>query len=124
MQPWRYLSGLAAVLALAPIAEASESYDNPAMGGTPCVILQSYQTANGDDSFGAAATLENICGRSVEVSFCLPFATSEEAAEPHCTNGLLRPWATSRIEVSDLPSKLASPNYTWRWHGHLMDSDG
>ena len=124
MQAWRYLFGMAAMVAVAPGAKASESYDNPAMSGTPCVILQSYQTSNGINSFGAAATLENVCGRSVEVAFCLPFVNSDEAAEPHCTNGLLRPWATSRIEVSDLPTKLASPDYSWRWHGHLTDSDG
>ena len=115
MQAWRCFLGFMAAVALAPLAEANETYDNPATGGTPCVILQSYQASNGEGSFGAAATLENVCGRSVEISFCLPFVASEDAAEPHCRNGLLRPWATSRIEVSDLPTKLASPNYNWRY---------
>ena len=121
------LLALAAAVALIPWAEASETYDNPTMGDTPCVILQSYQTSNGGESFGAAATLENVCGRSVEVTFCLPFVTSEESDEPHCSNGLLRPWGTSHIKVSDLPAKLASPDYNWRWHGwedHALDPDG
>jgi len=129
MLGWQHLIGVATViglapLALAPPAEASETYDNPTMGTTPCVILQSYQSSsNTADSFGAKATVENVCGRSIEVSFCFPFIAANEDIEPHCTNGLLRPWATTRIEVSDLPAKLANPNYHWRWHGHLMDFD-
>ena len=35
----------------------------------------------------------------------------------------LRPWGTSRIVVSDLPAKLANPDYSWRWLGHLTNAD-
>lgn len=116
MLGWRYLIGVATVIGLAPLAKANESYDNPAMGSTPCVILQSYQSSsNAADTFGAKATVENVCGRSVEVTFCFPLIAGSEEAEPHCTNGLLRPWATSRIEVSDLPTRLANPDYQWRY---------
>ncbi len=123
MQACRYLLGVVLMISLAPSAKASEAYDNPGMGDTPCVILQTYQASNGDSSFGAAATLENVCGRSVEVSFCFPFVTTDDGIEPHCRNDVLRPWGTSRIVVSDLPAKLANPDYSWRWLGHLTDSD-
>ena len=125
MLEWRYLFGVAsATLALASVATASESYDNPTLGGTPCVVLKSYQAlSNGADSFGAEAMVENVCGRSLDVSFCFPLVGMDEASEPHCANGLLRPWATSKVAVSDLPARLAGPDYSWRWHGHLMGSD-
>ena len=125
MQGWRFLSAVSLLaIGLTPVAGASETYDNPSMGSTPCVILNSYQaSANGAETFGAEATVENVCGRSVEVSFCFPFVSPGEDTEPHCTSGLIRPWAKSEVVVSDLPSRLAGPDYQWRWHGHLMDSD-
>lgn len=123
MLGWRYLLGVSSVmLGLAPMAGAAESYDNPAMGETPCVVLKSYQAlANGTESYGAEATVENVCGRSVEIAFCFPFVAPGEDTEPHCTNGVIRPWATSRVEVNDLPARLAGPDYNWRWLGHTMN---
>ncbi len=116
MRTWRHVLGVAAVFGLAQLAEANETYDNPAMGVTPCVVLQSYQaSSNSAETFGARATVENVCGRSVEVSFCFPFVAPGEEIEPHCTSGLIRPWATSRVEVSDLPARIANPDYQWRY---------
>lgn len=122
MQGWRYLLGLSAAIGLASMAQASESFDNPAMGTTPCVVLKSYQALSNDaETFGAEAMVENVCGRSVEIAFCFPFVAPGEDTEPHCTNQVIRPWATSRVEVSDLPSRLAGPDYQWRWLVHSMD---
>ena len=125
MLGWRCILGASAVLiGLGSTAKAAGSYDNPTMGDTPCVVLKSYQAiADGTDSYGAEATVANVCGRSVEVAFCFPFVAPGEDTEPHCTSGLLRPWATSRVEVSDLPAQLATPDYQWRWLGHPTDSD-
>ena len=125
MLGWRYLLGMsAAAIGFASMAGAAETYDNPAMGDTPCVVLKSYQAhSNGKGGYGAEAEVENVCGRSVDVAFCFPFVAPGEETEPHCTNGLIRPWATSRVEVSDLPARLAGPDYSWRWHGHAGDSD-
>lgn len=124
MQGWPCLLGVSAVLfGVVTTANAAETFDNPAMGTTPCVILKSYQaSSDGADAYGAQAIVENVCGRSVEIAFCFPFVSpADDAAEPHCTNGLIRPWATSEVEVSGLPARLAGPNYQWRWHGPTME---
>lgn len=123
MPGWRILLSVSSVvIAFASIAKAAETYDNPTMGDTPCVVLKSYQAnANGADNYGAEAEVENVCGRSVEVAFCFPLVAPGEDTEPHCTNGVIRPWATSRVEVSDLPARLAGPDYSWRWLANTME---
>jgi hypothetical protein len=124
MRAWHHLLSAAAAVGLASMVNASDGYDNPGTGDTPCVVLESYQSlASGTGSFGAEATVENICGRSVEIAFCFPFVAPGEDTEPHCTSRLIRPWATSRIAVTDLPARLAGPDYRWRWHGPLSGSD-
>ena len=123
MQGWRDLLGVASALTVfMPLAAAGETYDNPAMGDTPCIVLKSYQAnANGIESYGADATVENVCGRSVEIAFCFPLVAPGEETEPHCTSSVIRPWATSNVSVSDLPARLAGPDYQWRWLNPTMN---
>ncbi len=112
-------SGLAVVGA----ANAQDSYDNPTLGETPCLVLKSYQATNDAQGYGATAEVENICGRSVEVNFCFPLVAAGEDTEPYCQDGVIRPWATAEVRVDDLDNRLAGPDFRWRWRGHRMDSD-
>ena len=125
MLRWDRLAGMSlTLLLLAGGVAAEDGYDNPGLGDTPCLILKSYHASStGDAAFGAVAEVENVCGRSVEVAFCFPLVTPDEGAAPHCQNGVVRPWGSAEITVSDLPARLAGPDFSWRWHGHPMDSD-
>ena len=117
---------LSLVLPLAAVgtAHGQDSYDNPMLGETPCLVLKSYRALNnGASGYGATAEVENICGRSVEVNFCFPLVAAGEDSEPYCQTDVIRPWATAEVEVADLDNRLAGPDFHWRWRGHRMDSD-
>ena len=116
MQVWQCFLGVSVmVIGLAPSAEANETYDNPLRGEAPCLVLNGYQASGNGDRFGAVANVENICGRSVEVSFCFPFVEPVDDVDRACQNGVVRPWATSTVAISDQPAKLTGPDYQWRY---------
>jgi hypothetical protein len=105
---------IATSAATSPV-QAQDGYDNPSLGSAPCLVLKSYRSTVSGETFGADATVENICGRSIEVAFCFPYLAPAEEAESHCVNGMIRPRAAAAIEVEDLPAQLSGPDYKWRY---------
>lgn len=114
------LVGLSLITTLVTVgaAHAQDAFDNPTLGDTPCLVLKSYQATSNNAGYGAAAEVENICGRAVEVSFCFPLVAAGEDTEPYCRNGVIRPWATAEVKVDDLDNRLAGPDFQWRWRAY------
>jgi hypothetical protein len=98
---------------------AAQNYDDPALGATPCVILNSYAShaaKPGDaEIFHAEAGIENVCGRSVEVSFCFPLVEAVGDVESQCVERTLRPWSKAKVQVDDLPGRIIGVDYRWRY---------
>lgn len=116
MDAMRGWVSILSVLVVGGAAAASETYDNPGLGNAPCLVLNSYKTGAGrNDRFDAVASIENICGRSVEVALCFPYVEPVDDVDRQCFNGVVRPWAQSTVEISDLPVKLTGPDYQWRF---------
>jgi hypothetical protein len=103
-------------------AAAQALYDNPAKGGAPCVVLSRYvadQPTTGLAADGALrraeAAVENICGRSVEVSLCIDFAEPIDDMTASCSVEILRPRQPSSTHRVEVPVALAGPTWQWRW---------
>lgn len=99
---------------------AAQDYDNPTMAGAPCVLLNSYEvepTGGGDDGspYRASATIENICGRTLEVQFCFAYAPNDDGVERNCFQGPVRPWATSQVVNPETPFRITGSSYEWRY---------
>lgn len=121
------------VLVLAPskpiLAQESgqEGFDNPTMGTAPCLVLTRYETgrgrlADGGQGHTATARFENVCGRSLEVSFCFLYMEPVEDRDRACYAGALRPWAASFAETPPAAARIAGPDYAWRYLP--FDADG
>lgn len=116
-------SFLAAAVLLAgtftgPSASAAEGYDNPSRGVAPCVVLNRYEVGRqGKDEpvFSAAAEIENICGRTLEVSICFLLAESVDGSDRQCLDELLRPGSDAAVRLSDAPVRITGPDYRWRY---------
>jgi hypothetical protein len=117
---------LAFVATTAPLgigtAAAQDLYDNPAMGGAPCVVLSRYVSDQPTTGLAADGALrraevgvENICGRSVEVSLCINFAEPIDDMTASCIVEILRPRKASSTHRVEVPVALAGPTWEWRW---------
>ena len=99
---------------------AAQAFDNPTMGEAPCVFLNRYEVervANGDDSprYRGSATIENVCGRALEVQFCFNITSNEAGIEQNCFQGPVRPWAKSNVVSEETPARITGPSYEWRY---------
>jgi hypothetical protein len=115
----RCLLGLGLGLAVTAGSAIAEDYDDPALGATPCVVLNSYAShaaaSGGAETFRAEAGIENVCGRSVEVSFCFPLVEAVGDVERQCVTSTLRPWSKARVHVEELPGRIIGVDYHWRY---------
>ena len=109
----------ASALARPGASATAATFDNPKVGDAPCVNLNRFEVtrAGSEDAprYRADAVLENACGRSVEVSFCLMYAEAVEGADRHCVEELLRPWAASTVVHEGAPVRITGPEYRWRY---------
>lgn len=107
-----------AALAATSAALAQDQWDDPAPGESPCVMLNSYDVAprgRGEErTFGGEAALENLCGRSLEVSFCFLHPGDEEK-DRSCYQGPVRPWASTTVVTQGASSRIVGPEYHWRY---------
>lgn len=99
---------------------AAQVFDNPTMGEAPCVFLNRYEvdrSGAGDDGplYRGSATIENVCGRALEVQFCFNYAPNEEGVEQNCFRGPLRPWSRSNVVNPATPARITGPSYEWRY---------
>lgn len=109
-----------AMVVMASQAVVAQDYDNPMMGEAPCVFLNSYEVepAGGADDvalYSASATLENACGRSVEVLFCFDYTSEEMGLASRCFDSLVRPEGTASVSQPASPGRIAGPRYGWRY---------
>jgi hypothetical protein len=110
--------GLGAMVVLyGQIAGAAESYDNPTNGTAPCVVLSHYdaRALGRQPVYRAQATIENICGRSMDVRFCFRYAVATDDGDQRCFQGTLRPGASTAVEVARSQTRLAGPEFQWRY---------
>lgn len=102
-------------------AVLAQSFDNPGRDAAPCIVLNSYEVegpgdaAGSEGAFTASASIENICARTMQVSFCFLYAASADEREQSCFEGPVRPWATARIEHPDAPARITGTDYRWRY---------
>lgn len=109
---------LLASTSTSPPAHAAQDYDNPGLGVAPCVVLNRYEAGRhgkDDPAFNAAADIENICGRTLEVSICFLLAEAVGGSDRHCMEQLLRPWAGASVAFRDAPVRITGPEYHWRY---------
>lgn len=121
------LVGLGAAAAAWGTADAQEGtapsgeFDNPALGSVPCVVLNRYDVspagqANGTPQFKAYASVENICGRTLDLEFCFTMAESEEGeAARNCYGAALRPWTSAEVNKPGGPARVVGTDYRWRY---------
>lgn len=100
--------------------EAAEPFDNPSAGATPCLALNRYEvtptrTVEGISLYQASASVENICGRTLEVVFCFVYAEPVNDADRSCFGAMMRPWSNARVEVPGSPTRIVSTEYRWRY---------
>lgn len=101
-------------------AGAVESFDNPSAGATPCLALNRYEvkptrTPEGISLYQASASVENICGRTLEVVFCFVYAEPVNEADRSCFGAIMRPWSNAQVEVPGSPTRVVSTEYRWRY---------
>lgn len=103
----------------AAAAQTQESFDNPGIGSVPCVVLKQYDTGQakvgGELHYRATASLENICGRSLEVRFCFVYAEAVDEVDRSCYGTVLRPWASAEAKLADVGSRIVATEYQWRF---------
>jgi hypothetical protein len=108
-------------LATAHSARAADGYDDPSLGTTPCVVLNRYELQRvgkrgaENPRFGARAEMENLCGRTVEVSFCFLYAQPVDGHTERCFDELLRPWSGDAVAHPTGPVRITGPSYHWRY---------
>jgi hypothetical protein len=101
-------------------AGAAESFDNPSAGATPCLALNRYEvqptrTPEGISLYQASASVENICGRTLEVVFCFIYAEPVNGADRSCFGAIMRPWSNAQVEAPVSPTRIVSTEYRWRY---------
>jgi len=99
-------------------AQAGDDYDNPSMGSTPCITVDTYrvrEVAGGALPYKVDAILQNICGRSVELSLCLVYVTPVEGVDRSCYGSLVRPGSRAQILGAGVPVRVSRPEYSWRY---------
>jgi hypothetical protein len=101
-------------------AQAQDAFDDPSgSGSVPCIVLNRYEVESlgrphEHARYRAAAVIENICGRAMEVRFCFLRAEPVDGADRSCFQGPLRPWAMASVEENDAPARITAPEYQWR----------
>jgi hypothetical protein len=101
-------------------ADAADGFDNPSWGGAPCLVLNDYQVRTSrvadETVFRANATVENICGRTLEVAFCFLYAEpTEEDVDRSCHSAVMRPWTRAQAQAPSAPTRIVGTDYQWRF---------
>lgn len=103
-------------------AEADQVFDNPTYGAQPCVAVGSYETRELTDPesaesaiYVAEVSVENMCGRSVEVRSCIDLAAQVDGSDSVCTTTMLGPWSESGIQRVEAPVAMSDFSVEWRW---------
>jgi hypothetical protein len=102
-------------------ARAQDAFDDPsAPGSEPCIVLNRFEvtplaTANGPGHYRADAVIENVCARAMEVHFCFLRAQAADGNDRSCFQGPLRPWAMASVADDNVPTRVTSPEYQWRY---------
>lgn len=98
---------------------AEPEYDNPSTGAAPCIVLNRYEVEpyrNNDSTvFRADATIENICGRTMEVRFCFLYSQAVDGKDRSCFSGPVRPWDTAEVVDPTAPARITRSDYQWRY---------
>lgn len=111
------LVGLGAILAAVSGtsgAAATETFDNPMSGGVPCMTLISHSVDPDSGGFKARAVLENVCGRTMDVSVCFNHVGADGASES-CYGGIVRPTDTTVVVDRNAGGRIIGPTYEWRY---------
>lgn len=121
------LVGLAAatVAGAAVAQEAAEppadGFDNPTLGSVPCVVLNEYDVAptgqiEGETQYRAYASVENVCGRTLDVEFCfITAAVDEGEAGRTCYGAALRPWMSAEVTKPGGAGRVVGTDYRWKY---------
>ena len=102
-------------------ASAAGDYDNPTLGIAPCVVLNSYAATRTskrkaeDPRYAARAAVENICGRTLELSFCFLYAEEVDGNNRHCVDEMIRPGSGTKVSHEGVPVRVTAPEYRWRY---------
>ena len=101
-------------------ALAQEDFDNPTPGSAPCIVLngyevQAYQLDPETPLYRGRATIENICGRTMDVAFCFVRTGPYDETERDCYGGPLRPGSTAELETPAVALRITSPEIKWRY---------
>lgn len=97
-------------------AEEPPAFDNPALGTVPCVVLNGYDVApTGNAQYRASASLENICGRTLDVEFCFLTAGEEGEAGRSCYGAALRPWMSAQVNAPGSAARVVGTDYRWKY---------
>jgi len=110
----------ATVLLGSGLPAAGQEFDNPKTGNAPCIVLSRYQVEEGRSSEGqpehrASAALRNICGRSVEITFCFAYREPVNGVDRSCFGGLVRPWSDSQVQTPTGPVMITGFEQQWRY---------
>jgi hypothetical protein len=98
----------------------AQDYDNPTMGASPCIVLNDYRVRTverGSESplYRARATIENICGRTMDVAFCFVQAEPVDDQDRSCYGAALRPGSVAQVENPGVPVRITNPEISWRY---------
>lgn len=96
-------------------------YDNPGMGSTPCLVMTSLKAPGKAVGAGDAAeymvdaTLENVCGRTLDTEICVIHAVASGDPKRNCATQMVRPESTIRIRQSDAAGRVTGLEFSWRY---------
>ncbi len=104
----------------APAAAPPPAFDNPTLGTVPCIVLNRYDVAPagrvGDEAqYRASASVENICGRTLDVEFCFLTAAQEGEAGRSCYGAALRPWTSAEVNAPGSAARVVGTDYRWKY---------
>ena len=122
MTGWRLLMlGLGSILMWSvDQPRAAEGFDTPRSASGPCLVLSSYEVSTSDAAAGerlfrANATVENICGRTLEVAFCFLYAEPTDSVDRSCYSAVVRPWSRAQAAAPSAATRIVGTDYQWRF---------
>lgn len=114
------IAGGAAAQDAAPAGD-QPAFDNPTLASVPCVVLNRYDVApsghaDGATQYRASASVENICGRTLDVEFCFLTAAAEGGeAGRSCYGAALRPGASAEVNAPGADARVVGTDYRWKY---------
>lgn len=112
--------GLCATLGVGAQGLAAAEYDNPSFGSVPCIVLNEFKVESTglvppDAGYRGKATVENICGRTMDVSLCFLYAGADAESERSCFGGVMRPWDSVDVETKEGPVRVTGLDIDWKY---------